>query len=146
MSKDQIDGGVGKTPLAEELTPWEKFQNKTFLYVVTGAVSLIAAVGIYGRVWETYQPMKIVRDAVVDSVEPYSENRGGDLHWHYSGVRARVNGDSTAIDFSKRKWDETVQEGDTVDLVVRDSFRFPGQEKQLDGMAIDDYESWESFK
>lgn len=104
-----------------------------------GGIFFAALIGIasYARIWEYKQPKKNISGASITSIESY--RRSGDLHWSVTGNRIFIEGEPRPIDFPDKKWDDTVQEGDTVDLVVRRSFHWFGLANELDGLSIDDY-------
>ena len=99
--------------------------------LLTGACLLLG----YARHWESRQPEEDIADAVVTSIEHYSNDN--DLHWHRRGYRITVEGRTETIDFPRRRWDNTVNLGDTVDLVVRANYPLFGRQ-ELDGRAITD--------
>ena len=70
----------------------------------------------------------------ISSVEPYSIP--DDLHWSLRGYRVRILGEYKPIDYPLEKWDNTLQIGDTVNLVVRRSFPWFGFKDELDGLSI----------
>lgn len=110
-------------------------------YIGYGAAiaGLVAVVGIVGgpRYWESRQLKQEIEGAVVRHIEPYPYNtHGGDLHWSLRGNRIFIEGENRVIDFPQSRWDETVQEGDSVDLIVRQSFPWGGLANELDGLYI----------
>lgn len=114
------------------------FKENVERYVLTGVVIVgagLLALGAYARIWEYRQPRQQIERARVLSIEPYSAHN--DLHWTSEGYRIRINGEGRVIDFPVKNWDDSVREGDSVDLVVRRSFPLFGNE--LDGIQIDDH-------
>jgi len=109
---------------------------KKIKYVVYGLIAVLVGIttlGVYARVWEWMQPQQEINNAVVRSIVPYYYG-GGDLHWSSRGNRIYIQGENSPIDFPSKNWNNTVKEGDTVDLVVRRSFPLFGDE--LDGFSI----------
>lgn len=101
--------------------------------IITAAAGVIA-LGAYARIWEYGQPKQAIENAKVLSVESYANH--SDLHWTSRGYRIRIEGESRVIDFPLKNWDDTVREGDSIDVVVRASFPFGNE---LDGIKMDDH-------
>ena len=115
-------------------------ESKRIRYVIYGLlmVSLMGmlVIVVYARIWERMQPSQEINGAIVRSIKPYHHG-GGDLHWTTRGNRIYIEGEDRPIDFPSKNWDDTVKEGDVVDLVVRKSF--PLFKDELDGLSIDDH-------
>ena len=114
------------------------FKENIKKYTVGGIITTFAgltALGGYARIWEYRQPNQPIKNARVLSIEPYSSHN--DLHWTSRGYRIRIDGEDRVIDFPTKNWDDTVREGDSVDLIVRRSFPLFGDE--LDGIQINDH-------
>ena len=109
---------------------WGKIVNYAVIAVLVG----VSAFGGYTKYWESRQPKQIINSAIVREIEPYY-NSGGDLHWSSSGNRILIEGENRPINFPEKNWDNTVQESDTIDLIIRRSYF--GNE--LDGLKIDDH-------
>lgn len=103
------------------------------LVLVGGALFTL---GAYAKIWEYFQPKEKISNAVVLSIKPYYSTN--DVHWSSTGNRLSVDKDQRPIDFPKKKWDPEVEEGDSVDLVVRRSFPVFGlKDEELDGLSIE---------
>jgi hypothetical protein len=89
---------------------------------------------IYPRLWEIRQKKQIISQASIQSITPYSMTN--DLHWSSQGFRVHIVGENRPIDFPSKNWDNTVKIGDTVELVVRQSFRWFSLKDELDGLSI----------
>jgi hypothetical protein len=97
-------------------------------------LALLAAVGVYARLWESSQPRVVFEQVAVTSIRLYSAEN--DLHWNLCGWRIRVEGESRLIDFAADDWDTAILEGDTVDMMVRKSFHWFGLKDELDGLDV----------
>ena len=106
--------------------------QKIILYPLISTIVSLASVGWYGLFWEKRQP-KEQMSGRIKLIEPYQNHN--DLHWSSNGYRIFIEGEDRPIDFPRKNWDDTVREGDSVDLIVRRSFF--GDE--LDGLSIDDH-------
>lgn len=98
---------------------------------------VLVFLGAYARIWEVRQPKRHISNKIVRSFEPYSSTN--ELHWSFRGFKVYIVGESRPIDFPLKNWDNSVQEGDTVDLVVRHSYEWFGSKDELDGLHIDDH-------
>lgn len=110
-------------------------------YAKYGAICTFCALiflGAYARIWEKRQPKKYITKTVVQSIEPYSHTN--ELHWSFRGFKVRIVGVDRPVDFPLKNWDNSVHVGDTVDVVVRQSFHWFGSKDELDGLSIDDHE------
>lgn len=107
-------------------------------YGVITLVGLAVTVAAYARIWEHLQPKQSIPNAVVRGIIPYYA-RGGDLHLPSSGNKLYIQGEDMPIDFPSKRWDKTVSQGDTVDLVVRRSFPWLGLANELEGIKINDH-------
>jgi hypothetical protein len=101
-----------------------------------GTFALACMIGIYARIWEARQPVKELKGAIVELVESYHARN--DLHWSADGYRVKIREEARVIDFSIGNWDKTVNQGDSVDMGVRESFPWTFQNPQLDGLYIND--------
>jgi hypothetical protein len=109
---------------------------KKIRYIVCGLTAVLLGIitlGVYARIWEWTQPRQEIEKAVVSSIEPYYHS-GGDLHWSSRGNRIYIQGENRPIDFPSKNWNNTVREGDTINLIVKKSFPLFGDE--LDGLNI----------
>lgn len=116
----------------------EHFKENVGKYAIAGILTAFAGLtvlGVYAKTWEYRQPKQPIENARVLSIEPRSSTN--DLHWTSKGYRLQIEGENRVIDFPVKNWDDTVKEGDSVDLVVRRSFPLFGNE--LDGIQIDDH-------
>jgi len=103
--------------------------------LVTYVTSLHTVFFGYVKIWEYNQPKQKISKAVVSSIESYEYTN--DLHFSSRGKKIYIAGKDESIIFPLKHWDDTVGEGDTIDLVVRKSFPLFGN--KLDGLIIDDY-------
>lgn len=111
--------------------------TKSQQYVIYGIIALLGIspfLGAYARIWEELQPEQHLSNMKISSVEPYSIP--DDLHWSLRGYRVSILGESKPIDYPLKNWDNTLQIGDTVNLVVRRSFPWFGFKNELDGLSI----------
>lgn len=113
-------------------------ENKFITYSLITVASALICFCSYAKIWEMKQPKQEIKNAVVESIEKYY-NKGGDLHWSSKGNRIKINGENRLIDFPQKKWDNTVKEGSSIDLIVRKSFPWFGALDELDGLYINDY-------
>lgn len=112
--------------------------NRAQKYVAIGMIGVVGTLYVLGRyaiAWESEQQKQPISQAEVLSIEPYSSHN--DLHWSSKGNRIRIKGEGRVIDFPSKNWDNTVREGDLVDIVARR--RFPLFGNELDGISINDY-------
>ena len=114
-----------------------KGNKKHVGYAVIILLSALFVLGAFSRVWEFFQKKQYIQGAIVREIVPYSF-KGGDLHWSYKGNRLYIVGESRIIDFPLKNWDNTVREGDSVNLVIRKSFPWFGLANEFDGIEIDD--------
>jgi len=117
----------------------EKFKEGIQKYMFGGVITVcvgMAVLGTYARVWEYKQPNQLIEKARIESVERFTVDN--DLHFNVHDVyRIKINHDNRAVYFHADKWDETVKEGDLVDIVAKRSF--PLFEEELDGLHITDH-------
>ena len=107
--------------------------NKGQMYVaivLTTVGSVLVSLGTYSKIWESKQPEQNIPQAKVVSIEPYGSTN--DLHLSSRGYRVYIAGEDRPIYIPAKKWDDTVQEGDTVDVVVSRSFPWFGLIDRLD--------------
>jgi hypothetical protein len=111
------------------------FKNKTHRIIRAGiGAGLMLGLGFlsYAAVSDERQPEIEVRNAAVVSIDSYC------CFWGYEGpsrgYRVEVYGNSEPVEFPVYRWDESVREGDSVDLVVKNHF-FGG----IEGISIDDH-------
>jgi hypothetical protein len=107
---------------------------KIGLYVVFVIILIFFT---YIKIWEISQPKQYIENVKIQIVEPY--NYKNDLHLSMRGYRIYVEGVTEPIDFPLKNWDSTVQLGDTVELVIKHSFRYFGFKNEFDGVSINDY-------
>jgi hypothetical protein len=105
------------------------------IYVIIALSGLLFSLGVYTRIWEALQPEQHLSNVKISSIEQYLSS--SDLHWSLRGYRVYVVGEHRPIDFPLKNWDNTVQIGDTVALVVRRSFPWLGLKDELDGLSIE---------
>ena len=103
------------------------------------AFGLLIFLGVYARIWEARQEKQHLLDVKVLSIESYGSSN--DLHWSLSGYRVYIVGEDKPIDFSLKNWDNSVQVGDTVEAVIRQSFPWFGLKDEWDGLSVDDHKS-----
>jgi hypothetical protein len=120
----------------------EHLRNNKLLYAGIAIFAGLTSFGGYARLWEYRQPKIEIKNAILSEVKPYHSHN--ELHWSYSGNRIYIVGENRIIDFPSGNWDNTVQAGDSVDLIVRKSFPLFGDE--LDGLYIDDHKKSSSSK
>ena len=111
----------------------QKYQKVGSAGLLTAYV-LAFGMGIYSRVWEKAQLKQEINQARVVSIEPYSSRN--DLHWNVNGVRVYIEGEDRPIDFPSDRWNDSVQQGDSVDLVIRRSFSWFGLFDEFDGLDV----------
>jgi hypothetical protein len=111
--------------------------NKVIYFGVICSFCILILLGAYARIWEKLQPTQHITKTILRSFEPYSSTN--ELHWSYRGFKVYIVGEDRPIDFPLKNWDTSVQEGDTVDLIVRQSFQWFGFKDELDGLLIDDH-------
>lgn len=105
------------------------------IYVIIALSGILFSLGAYARIWEALQPKQLLSNMKISSIEKYLFS--SDLYWSSRGYRVYVGGERRPIDFRSKDCDNTVQIGDTVDLVVRCSFPWFGLKKdELDGLRI----------
>ena len=102
------------------------------LVAFTGMVGF----GIYMKAWESRQPRQEIRGVIVRAIEPYSYH--SEVGFGSSSNDVSFEGIEKPVDFPYRHWDRTVREGDSVDVIVRQSFPLFGK-NELHGLKIDDY-------
>lgn len=103
-------------------------------YIMAGAGALTIAFIGYVKIWELTQPKQTINNAQVTSVTPYTHNSELGVS---SGYKITIAGREETINLPLSKWDHTVSEGDSVDLVVRQCFPLLGG--SLEGFSIDDH-------
>lgn len=111
--------------------------NKYITYGIISTFCVLIFIGTYVRIWEERQPKRHITKTIVRSIEPYSHTN--ELHWSFRGFKIYINEVDKPIDFPLKNWDDTVEVGDTVDLVVRKSYQWLGLKDELDGLNIDDH-------
>ncbi len=99
--------------------------------VISSVLVIIVVLGAYARFWESRQPRVELEAARIVSIKPYYHS-GAELHWSIRGKRVRFDGFDGPVDYPTRNWDKAVDNGDTVDVVVRKSFFG----KEYDGFFI----------
>ncbi|MDH3745936.1 MAG: hypothetical protein OES47_12620 [Acidobacteriota bacterium] len=99
--------------------------------LTVGIVTAALLLGAFARLWEWRQPQLEHAGVTVSKTVGYYSS-GGDIHWSRKGMRVHLDGVDGVVDFPARHWDPSVQEGDTVDVVIRRSFFG----NQYDGLAI----------
>ena len=104
---------------------------KNGIYIALGILFIFYA---YIKIWEMCQKDQYIENVKIQIVESY--NYRNDLHLSLRGYRVYVEGVTEPIDFPLKNWDSTVQEGDTVDLVVKQSFKCFGFKNEFDGVSI----------
>ena len=104
------------------------------IYVIIALSGILFSLGAYARIWEALQPEQHLSNMKISSIEQYVSS--SDLHWSSRGYRFYVVGERRPIDFPLKNWDNTVQIGDTVALVVKCSFTWFGLKDELDGLSI----------
>ncbi|MBU4284393.1 MAG: hypothetical protein KJ968_04760 [Nanoarchaeota archaeon] len=109
----------------------QKYLTYLFIPVYIGLTVFFG----YAKIWEHNQPKQKISKAVVSSIESYEYTN--DLHFSSRGKEIYIQGENKPIIFPRKFWDDTVREGDTIDLVVRKGFPLFGN--KLDGLIIDDY-------
>ncbi len=97
----------------------------------------VMAFASYIHHWENSQPKIELQQAQVQRIESYDHHN--DLHMTSRGRRVYIQGEERPIDFPLKNWDDTVKDGDTVDMVTRRSFPWFGTKDELDGISIDDH-------
>ncbi len=112
--------------------------NKIVQYAIFVLFCALIFLGAYARIWEARQPKRHITKKIVRSIEPYSQTN--ELHWSFRGFKVHIVGEDKPIDFSSKNWDKSVRVGDTVDVVVRQSYQWFGSKDELDGLYIDDHE------
>ena len=108
--------------------------NKYVKYVIFIAIGIIFLFYAYIKIWEMCQKDQYIENVKIQIVEPY--NYRNDLHFSLRGYRVYVEGVTKPIDFPLKNWESTVQEGDTVDLVVKLNFKYFGLKNEFDGVGI----------
>jgi len=108
--------------------------QQSVIYGIIALISIPISLGAYARIWEALQLEQHLSNMKISSVEPYSIP--DDLHWSLRGYRVSILGESKPIDYPLKNWDNTLQIGDTVNLVVRRSFPWFGFKDELDGLSI----------
>ena len=111
--------------------------TKSQQYVIYGIIALLGispSLGAYARIWEELQPEQHLSNMKISSIQQYCSSN--DLHWSLRGYRVRILGEYKPIDYPLENWDNTLQIGDTVNLVVRRSFQWFGFKDELDGLSI----------
>ena len=104
------------------------------IYVIIALSGILFSLGAYAMIWEALQPEQHLSNMKISSIEQYVSS--SDLHWSLRGYRVYVVGEHRPIDFPLKNWDNTLQIGDTLDLVVRRSFPWFGLKDELDGLSI----------
>ncbi len=119
-----------------------EYLRKPETYIASSLIVLFgAAISIltYASSWESKQPIMPISEAVIKTIDPYSNHN--DLHRTSRGNRVYIEGENRPIDFPENVWnaniDSTVQEKDTTTMAVRESFSYWRLlEDQLDGLFI----------
>ena len=111
----------------------EKTLNRIDNYsTVAMTLALIAAAAVH-HTWEYCQAERTISDVELISIRPYSIS--SEVGWSWRGNYVKVEGEELSIKFPGNL-DDTLRPGDTVDVVVRESFpRYLGIE-HLDGRLI----------
>lgn len=105
--------------------------KKTIIKCFVGVTLGFMVVGAYAKFWEKNQRKIELKNVVVNNVEPY--NFRNDLHWDLKGYRININEDLRNIDFPIKYWNKEIGSGDTIDIVVRNSYPMG---VELDGLKI----------
>jgi hypothetical protein len=113
----------------------EHIMKEKGTYIALAAFTCLSAFAGYARIWEYRQPTREIKNAIVTDIKDYY--RKSEIHWSTSENRIHINVEEKVIDFPSGRWDNTVKIGDSVDLMVRESFPLFG--KELDGRVIEDY-------
>jgi hypothetical protein len=111
-------------------------QRAIYILLILGGI--LGCLGFYARMWEVMQAEKYFSEATIQSIEQYSYRN--ELHWSSRGYRVYIVGENKPIDFPLKNWDNTVNVGDAVDLIVRSSFPWFGLKNELDGLSINHHE------
>lgn len=95
-------------------------KKENYIFGITSlAFSAAIFFGTYIKIWESKQPQMEISKARIESVDPYIAYSGLGSR---GGYKANIGSKEKPINFSISNWDQTVKEGDLVDLIVKESF------------------------
>lgn len=114
----------------------KKIKENIGKYILYGTITLftgLIGLGVYSKIWESRQQKEEIENVVIKSIQPYCR-RSGDLYWLSKSYRIFIEGENKPIEFLSKHWDDSVKEGDIVDLVVRESC--PLFEEKFYGLTV----------